>query len=53
MELCRLLHIHLEETLVERIQRLVPAVNGGDDAAGIGSPCEGLGVDIGLGEEAV
>ncbi len=36
-----------------RIQRLVPAPDGGDDGVGIGSPGEGLGLSIVLGDEAV
>jgi hypothetical protein len=32
---------------------LVPSFDGGDDLVGIGGPCEGLGVFVGLGDEAI
>ena len=39
--------------LVDRIQHLVPSSDGGDDFVGIGGPDEGLGIGVGLVEEAV
>src|SRR4051812_28357746 len=39
--------------LVDGIQRLVPAYDGGDDLVGVCGPGEGLGVMVGLGEIAV
>src|SRR5215208_2554307 len=39
--------------LVDGIQRLMPAVDGGDDLIGISGPDEGLGVMVGLVEIAV
>lgn len=39
--------------LVDRVQRLVPSHDGGDDAVRIGDPVEGLGVIVGLIDEAV
>jgi hypothetical protein len=39
--------------LVDRIQRLEPALDGGDYFIGVCSPDEGSGVVIGLGEEAL
>ena len=39
--------------LVDRIQHLVPASDGGDDAVRIGGPDEGLRVGIVVGDEAV
>src|SRR5215208_4541530 len=39
--------------LVDGIQRLAPAVDGGDDLIGISGPDEGLGVMVGLVEIAV
>ena len=38
---------------VDGIQRLVPALDGGDDLVGIGGPGEGLGLLVVLGDEAV
>ena len=38
---------------MDRIQHLVPASDGGDDFVGIGGPGEGLGIAVGVGEEAV
>jgi hypothetical protein len=32
---------------------LVPTIDGGDDFVGVGVPDEGLGVMVGLGDEAV
>jgi len=32
---------------------LVPSLDGGDDFVGVGGPCEGLRVGVGLGDEAV
>jgi len=31
----------------------VPSLDGGDDFVGVGGPCEGLRVGVGLGDEAV
>src|SRR3546814_10860201 len=39
--------------LVIRIQRLMPASDGGDDGVGIGGPGEGLGFGVVLAHEAV
>jgi len=39
--------------LVDGIQRLVPALDGGDDFVGIGCPSEGVGLLVVLGKEAV
>src|SRR3954462_6346044 len=39
--------------LVDGIQRLVPAYDGGDDLVGVCGPGEGLGVMVGLVEIAV
>ena len=44
--------IHVE-SLVDRIQRLSPSVDGGDDFVGIGGPFEGFGVIVGLFDVAV
>ncbi len=38
---------------MDRIQHLVPAFDGGDNPVWIGGPCEGLGVGVLLGDEAV
>ena len=32
---------------------MVPSLDGGDDFVGVGGPCEGLRVGVGLGDEAV
>ena len=32
---------------------MVSSFDGGDDCVWVGGPCEGLGVDIGVGDEAV
>ena len=32
---------------------MVPSFDGGDDFVGVGGPCEGLRVGVGLGDEAV
>src|SRR3954463_1182195 len=42
-----------EAMLVDGIQRLVPAYDGGDDLVGVCGPGEGLGVMVGLVEIAV
>jgi hypothetical protein len=39
--------------LVDGIQRLVPALDGGDNFVGIGCPGEGVGLLVVLGKEAV
>jgi hypothetical protein len=39
--------------LVDGIQHLVPAFDGGDDLVGIGGPGEGLGLLVVLSKEAV
>ena len=39
--------------LVDRIQRLIPSLGGGDDHIGVGGPDEGFGLGVVLGEVAV
>ncbi len=43
----------LKQFLVDGIQRLVPAFDGGDDAVGVGGPDEWFRLIVVLGEEAV
>jgi hypothetical protein len=43
---------HAIAGLMQR-SHLVPSFDGGDDLVGIGGPCEGFGVFVGLGDEAV
>ena len=38
---------------MDQIQRLMPAAHGGDDLIRVGGPEEGLGLPVGVGDEAV